>query len=72
MEIIWNTTEIDAQCQRLPPNHNICHFMKGITSLSRVSGQEHRDICKILLGLIADLPLPGIFSLYFSLTSLLT
>ena len=32
--------------------------MKGITSLSRLSGHEHNQICRILLGLIVDLRLP--------------
>ncbi|KAH9025374.1 hypothetical protein EDB85DRAFT_2149809 [Lactarius pseudohatsudake] len=27
--------------------------------MSRVSGQEHKDMCRILLGLIVDLPLPS-------------
>jgi hypothetical protein len=51
--------ELDARCRRLPPNHNIHLFMKGITTLSRISGQEHAQICRILLGLIVDLRLPG-------------
>lgn len=50
--------EIDARCHRLPPNHNARHFHKGITGLSRLTGQEHKDICRILLGIIVDLPLP--------------
>ena len=33
--------EVDACCCRFPPNHNLRHFNKGITSLSRVTGQEH-------------------------------
>ena len=37
--------EIDAHCRRLPPNHNTWHFHKGITGLSRLTGQEHKDIC---------------------------
>jgi hypothetical protein len=43
---------------RLPPNHNITLFTKGITTLSRVSGHEHKKICCILLGLVVDLLLP--------------
>ena len=46
--------EIDARCRRMPPNHNICLFLKGITSLSRVTGQEHDQMCRILLGLVID------------------
>jgi hypothetical protein len=55
----YGPLELDARCCRLPPNHNIHLFMKGITTLSRISGQEHSQICCILLGLIVDLRLPG-------------
>jgi hypothetical protein len=51
--------ELDARCRCLPPNHNIRLFTKGISTLSRVSDQEHNQICRILLGLIVDLRLPG-------------
>ncbi|KAJ8509360.1 hypothetical protein ONZ45_g8474 [Pleurotus djamor] len=54
--------EIDARCRRMPPNHNVRLFLKGITSLSRVTGQEHDQMCRILLGLIVDIPLPNGFS----------
>jgi hypothetical protein len=54
--------EVDARCRRLPPNHNIQHFVKGITSLSRVTGQEHDRMSRILLGLVIDAPLPGSLS----------
>ena len=33
-------------------------FPEGITSLSRVSGTEHKNICRILIGLVIGLPLP--------------
>ncbi|KJA19341.1 hypothetical protein HYPSUDRAFT_1096163 [Hypholoma sublateritium FD-334 SS-4] len=51
--------EIDARCRRMPPNHNIRHFTKGITCLSRVTGQEHDQMSRILMGLILDAPLPN-------------
>ena len=51
--------EVDARCRRLPPNHNIRYFVKGITSLSRVTGQEHDQMSRIFLGLIIDAPLPN-------------
>ena len=35
---------IDERVRQLPPNHSIRIFNKGITSLSRVSGTEHRQI----------------------------
>jgi hypothetical protein len=54
----FGKTEIDARCRIIPPNHNITLFPKGISMLSRVSGKEHKAICRILLGLIIDLPLP--------------
>ncbi|KAJ7140543.1 hypothetical protein C8R43DRAFT_954828 [Mycena crocata] len=54
----FGSAEIDARCRRLPPNHNIRNFMNGISHLSRVSGQEHDQICRFLLGIIIDIPLP--------------
>jgi hypothetical protein len=55
----YGAVEIDARCRRLPPNHNICVFMKGLSTLNKVTGQEHQQISQFLLGLIVDLPLPG-------------
>lgn len=54
----FGEVEIDTQCHRFPPNHNIHLFMKGITSLSRLSGTEHSQICQLLLGLVVNLRLP--------------
>ncbi|KAF8268831.1 hypothetical protein EI94DRAFT_1682471 [Lactarius quietus] len=54
-----NKAEIDARCHRLPPNHNIRVFMKGISSLSRVSGHEHDQMCRFFLGLLIDIHLPN-------------
>ena len=56
---IFGSVEVNARCRSMPPNHKIQLFTKGITTLSRVTGQEHKNICRILLGLIVDLPLPG-------------
>ncbi len=56
---LFGAMEVNAQCRSLPPNHHITLFMKGITTLSRVTGKEHKDMCRILIGLIVDLPLPG-------------
>jgi hypothetical protein len=53
----YGAAEIDARCRRLPPNHNIHLFMKGISSLSRVSGKEHSQMCKFVLGLVVGIPL---------------
>ncbi|PPR01107.1 hypothetical protein CVT24_000403 [Panaeolus cyanescens] len=51
--------EIDARCRRLPPNHHIRLFMKGLSHLSRVTGMEHDQISKFLLALVADIQLPN-------------
>ncbi|KAK7041206.1 hypothetical protein R3P38DRAFT_3309998 [Favolaschia claudopus] len=50
--------EIDARCRRLPPNHNICLFMNGISDLNRVTGKEHDQISRFILGIIIDIQLP--------------
>ncbi|KAF7303411.1 hypothetical protein MIND_00569600 [Mycena indigotica] len=55
----YGEAEIDARCRRLPPNHNIRVFLKGISKLNRVSGREHDQISRFLLGIVIDLPLPG-------------
>ncbi|PPQ76921.1 hypothetical protein CVT26_001382 [Gymnopilus dilepis] len=62
--ILWvrsacSDAEIDARCRRLPPNHNIRLFLKGLSPLSRITGTEHDQICRILLGLIMDIRLPN-------------
>ncbi|KAJ7451993.1 hypothetical protein FB451DRAFT_1524612 [Mycena latifolia] len=51
--------EIDARCRRLPPNHNIRLFMNGISDLNRVTGKEHDQISRFLLGIIVDIQLPN-------------
>ena len=51
--------ELDARCRRLPPNHNLRHFAKGISNMSHVTGKEHADICRFVLALVIGLPLPG-------------
>src|ERR1700677_5065598 len=51
--------EIDTRCSRLPPNHNARHFQNGFTWLSRLTGQERKDIARVLLGVVVDLALPG-------------
>ncbi|KAG1789747.1 uncharacterized protein HD556DRAFT_1520758 [Suillus plorans] len=51
--------EIDARCRRLPPNHHIHLFSKGITGLSRISGTEHAQICRFLLGIVIGIRLPN-------------
>ncbi|KAJ3847301.1 hypothetical protein EV368DRAFT_76759 [Lentinula lateritia] len=53
---ICGVDEIDARVHRLPPNHTICIFHKGISTLSRVSGTEHKQMCSFILGVITDIP----------------
>ena len=53
----YSEDEIDARCRRFPPNHNVRLFFKGISKLSKLTGREHADICRILLGLVVDMPL---------------
>ncbi|KAH7877289.1 uncharacterized protein C8R40DRAFT_1040909 [Lentinula edodes] len=48
--------EVDARVRRLPPNHSVRQFHKGILTLSQVSGMEHRAMCTFLLGIIIDVP----------------
>ncbi|KAH9913158.1 uncharacterized protein B0H18DRAFT_1126517 [Fomitopsis serialis] len=50
--------EVDARVKRLPPNHSIRVFHKGVSGLSRVTGTEHKQIARFILGLLIDVPLP--------------
>lgn len=54
--------EIDARCRRLPPNHNIRLFLKGISHLSRVTGAEHDQMCRFIVGIIHGIRIPGLRS----------
>ncbi|KAK7060730.1 hypothetical protein VNI00_000462 [Paramarasmius palmivorus] len=56
---IFPADEIDARCRRLPPNHNLRLFPNGITHLSRITGTEHAQLSKFILGIIIDIPLPN-------------
>ena len=55
---VFGQNEIDTRSKCLPPNHNVRSFLKGISSFSRLTGKEHADMCRILLGLVVDLKLP--------------
>lgn len=59
LKTIFGAAELDARCERLPPNHNVRHFFNGICELSKVTGKEHDEMCRILLGILVDLPLPN-------------
>ncbi|TFY73786.1 hypothetical protein EWM64_g10226, partial [Hericium alpestre] len=55
--IAWATSivglsELDARFKTLPPMHGVRSFTNGINGLVRVSGGEHKQICKQLLGCI--------------------
>jgi hypothetical protein len=39
---ICGAMEIDSRARKLPANHSIHIFQKGITTLSRVTGTEHK------------------------------
>ena len=55
----FRASEIDARCRSIPPNHHITIFSKGISWLSRVTGKEHKNMSRFLLGLVMDLLVPG-------------
>ncbi|KAJ3804719.1 hypothetical protein F5876DRAFT_53001, partial [Lentinula aff. lateritia] len=48
--------EVDVRVCQLPAKHGMCHFHKGITTLSHVSGTEHKQMCMYLLSLVIDVP----------------
>ncbi|KIL66843.1 hypothetical protein M378DRAFT_63476, partial [Amanita muscaria Koide BX008] len=56
LAMAYGHAEIDARCQCLPLNHKIRLFNQGITALTHVTGGEHDEMCRLLLGIIADAP----------------
>lgn len=48
--------ELDMRFKRLPRSHGIRLFTSGITHLSKMSGNEHKDICRQLLGCLVNAP----------------
>ena len=44
----FGSAAIDAHCRSLLLNHHITIFTKGISFLSHVTGQEHKNMCQIL------------------------
>jgi hypothetical protein len=59
LEAACGATEINAHCRRLPPNHHIRLFTKGIMTLSHVSSTKHAQICRFLLSIIINIRLPN-------------
>ena len=58
---VMTKEELDRHIQCLPPAYGVCFFSKGISRLSQVSGPEHKQIAKILLGcLIGKVPSRGL------------
>lgn len=47
---VVGVSELDARFQRLPPTHGVRLFKNGISTLQQVSGPEHKEISKQLLG----------------------
>ncbi|KAK7036999.1 hypothetical protein R3P38DRAFT_3311637 [Favolaschia claudopus] len=70
LKTVCGEAEIDARCRRLPPNHNIRLFMNGISDLNRVTGKEHDQISRFILGIIVDIQLPNNLKSSLSLTLL--
>ncbi|KZV59232.1 hypothetical protein PENSPDRAFT_595854, partial [Peniophora sp. CONT] len=59
LKVVYGERALDERFKCLPANHQLRLFHKGISKLSRVTGTEHQDICRVLLAVIADIPLPN-------------
>ena len=55
--------ELDQCIHTLPPAYSICHFKNGLSALSQISGNERKNMAKILLGcLIGAIPKQGLLA----------
>jgi len=50
---------LDRRIQALPFGYGLCHFKTGISTLSQISGTEHKNMAKILLGCIHNIMAPS-------------
>ncbi|KAI0083122.1 hypothetical protein BDY19DRAFT_1037154 [Irpex rosettiformis] len=55
---LYDHDQLNARIRCLPLNSHVRHFWKGMTHLSRPTGQEHSELARVILGVIIDLPLP--------------
>ncbi|KAI6096530.1 hypothetical protein EDD16DRAFT_1773567 [Pisolithus croceorrhizus] len=46
--------EIDAHFQAMTQYPNLCHFKKGISSVSQWTGTEHKEMARVFVGLLAS------------------
>ena len=53
--LMFGQQAINTRCHLIPPNHQVVLFPRGITGLSCLTGKDHKNICRLLLGLIVDL-----------------
>ncbi|KAG9030543.1 hypothetical protein FS837_003250 [Tulasnella sp. UAMH 9824] len=47
--------EVDARFTRLPPFNGLRHFSKGISTISQFTGNEHREMEKVFIGIMINL-----------------
>ncbi|KAG8938808.1 hypothetical protein FRC03_006892 [Tulasnella sp. 419] len=52
--------ELDQHLQRVPPNHSLQVYDKGISGFSRLTGNEHQQLGKQPLGCIANYVPPAV------------
>lgn len=53
---IIGAKEFDLRAKAIPRSYNARYFHKGVSSLSQLSGGEHRELAKILLCCVQGLP----------------
>ncbi|KAG8919803.1 hypothetical protein FRC02_001369 [Tulasnella sp. 418] len=63
--------ELDQHLQRMPPNHSRRVYPKGINGFSRLSGNEHRQLSKQLLGCLIDYAEPAVINAALALLDFL-
>ncbi|KAG8920360.1 hypothetical protein FRC01_000803 [Tulasnella sp. 417] len=47
--------EVDARFARLPPFNGLRHFSKGVSTISQFTGNEHREMKKVFIGIMINL-----------------
>ena len=64
-------SELDQRLQALPQCFSVCHFKRGWSKLTQVSGSERKHMAQILLGCLVGKVPNGVLTCYRALLNFL-
>ncbi len=58
---VFKAKVINVWCQKIPLNHKVMLFTRGLMVLAHMLGHKYKKMCYILLGIIIDLSVSSEF-----------